>query len=144
MTATVHIGVQWIVSGVVLVILVSLVAAGLVYVIKRVLPQEKREAEFEAIGFVFAVIGVLYAIALAFVVIDVWQGNSSTEAEVYREAHALVEQYRYAGTLPGPQGAQIQQPAREYADHVLAEAREARLGAFEYVLARFGQMARGG
>jgi hypothetical protein len=42
----------------------------------------------EVAGFKFSVIGVLYAVLLAFVVIAVWQNYSNTEIAVRNEAKA--------------------------------------------------------
>lgn len=105
--------------GLLLIVGVSVVAAGLVLVVERLLPKEHREGDVEAIGFVFAVVGVLYAIVLAFVVIDVWTKMSAAEADVYREANALVEEYRYAEGLADTRGAEIQRLSRAYATLVV-------------------------
>lgn len=119
MTAIVHIGVQWIVWGGLLTVLAGIGAAGLVLIARRLMPKERREAEVEAIGFVFAVVGVLYAIVLAFVVIDVWAKMTVAENEAYREVRALIEQYRYAETLAEPERSEIQRLSTEYVNHVL-------------------------
>ncbi|HCU50988.1 MAG TPA: hypothetical protein DGG94_14525 [Micromonosporaceae bacterium] len=111
---------QVVLWGLLLIVLVGLGATVMVFLARKVMPTaERKEGEVEAIGFVFAVVGVLYAIVLAFVVIDVWTKMTATEENVYREASALVEEYRYAQNLPDPQRQEIQLLAREYANHVV-------------------------
>lgn len=119
-TVTVHTVVaQWVIGGIVLLVLVSVAAAGLVFVARRFFPKEPRETEVEMIGQVFAVAGVLYAIVLAFVVIDVWEKMSAAEETVYREAGAVIEQYHFASSLPDAQRSEIQRLSRAYVAHVL-------------------------
>lgn len=105
--------------GFLLVIVVSAVACGLVVLMDKLIPADRREVDAEAIGFVFAIVGVLYAIVLAFVVIDVWTKMTEAEANVFREANALVEEYRYAQSLPDAQRLEIQRISQDYATQVI-------------------------
>ena len=54
----------------------------------------------EVAGFKFAVIGVFYAVLLAFVVIAVWEDFRQTEATVRDEAKAAVDLHRITFALP--------------------------------------------
>ena len=54
----------------------------------------------EVAGFKFAVVGVLYAVLLAFVVVAVWQNYSNTESAVRNEAKAIVDLDQLADELP--------------------------------------------
>ena len=51
-------------------------------------------------GFILAVIGVIYAVLLAFVAIGVWERFQLAEARTYEEAGALTTVYRDAGSFP--------------------------------------------
>ena len=62
--------------------------AGLVLV-QRLVPPERREEQNDVAGFIFAVLGVAYAVLLAFVVIAVWQDYETAQTNVEREAHEL-------------------------------------------------------
>ncbi len=55
----------------------------------------------EVAGFKFAVVGVFYAVLLAFVVIAVWEEFRDTEAAVRDEAKAVVDLHRVAHALGG-------------------------------------------
>jgi Protein of unknown function (DUF4239) len=62
------------------------------------------EAHHEVAGFILAVVGVVYAVLLAFVVVIVWQEFDNARADASREASSLLAVYRDAGLLtpPGP------------------------------------------
>lgn len=72
----------------------------------------------EVAGFKFAVIGVFYAVMLAFVVIAVWEDFRKTEAAVRDEAKAVVDLYRITFALPAGGGAEIRQHLLDYANDV--------------------------
>lgn len=71
----------------------------------------------EVAGFKFAVVGVFYAVMLAFVVIAVWQNYSDTEKAVRNEAKAAVDLYHVALAFPD-QGEEIQAGVRRYVEEV--------------------------
>jgi hypothetical protein len=72
----------------------------------------------EVAGFKFAVVGVLYAVLLAFVVIAVWEDYRDTEAAVRNEAKALVDLHQVANVLPDPGGSSIRRHLIAYAKQV--------------------------
>jgi uncharacterized membrane protein len=71
---------------------VLVAVAGLVLV-QRLVPPERREGQNDVAGFIFAVLGVAYAVLLAFVVIAVWQDYETTQTNVESEAHELAGVY---------------------------------------------------
>lgn len=73
----------------------------------------------EVAGFKFAVIGVFYAVMLAFVVIAVWEDFRKTEAAVRDEAKAVVDLHRLTFALPVEGGAEIR-------DHLVAYTNDVR------------------
>ena len=54
----------------------------------------------EVAGFKFAVVGVFYAVLLAFVVIAVWEDYRDTETAVRNEAKALADLHQVSYGLP--------------------------------------------
>jgi hypothetical protein len=54
----------------------------------------------EVAGFIYAVIGVVYAVLLGFTAIIVWEQYDQVEAVVEREANELADLYRDAQTFP--------------------------------------------
>ena len=72
----------------------------------------------EVAGFKFAVVGVLYAVLLAFVVVAVWQNYSNTETAVRNEAKAIVDLDQLADELPEPGKTLIHRHLHSYAKEV--------------------------
>ena len=94
--------------------------AGLVLV-QRLVPPERREEQNDVAGFIFAVLGVAYAVLLAFVVIAVWQDYEAAQTNVESEAHELAGIYFLASRLPEPERTRIQDLAQTYARVVVEE-----------------------
>jgi len=99
---------------------VLVAVAGLVLV-QRLVPPERREGQNDVTGFIYAVLGVAYAVLLAFVVIAVWQDYKTAQANVESEAHELAGVYFLASQLPEPQRTTIQDLAKTYARVVVEE-----------------------
>jgi uncharacterized membrane protein YccC len=99
---------------------VLVAVAGLVLV-QRLVPPERREGQNDVAGFIFAVLGVAYAVLLAFVVIAVWQDYKTAQTNVESEAHELAGVYFLASQLPEPERTRIQDLARTYARVVVEE-----------------------
>lgn len=74
----------------------------------------------EVAGFKYAVVGVFYAVLLAFVVIAVWEEYRDTETAVRDEAKAVLNLHRVAHGLPGESGAAIHKYLLAYISDVRA------------------------
>ncbi len=109
-----------IVSGLLWVVGLSLVSGAIVLLVQRFAPAERPEAHIEATGFVFAVVGVLYAIVVAFIVIAVWDTMNQARDDAYHEASSLTDVYWYAQTVPEPNRTEIQRLCRDYTTTVIA------------------------
>jgi hypothetical protein len=93
---------------------------GLVLV-QRLVPPDRREEQNDVAGFIFAVLGVAYAVLLAFVVIAVWQNYETAKTNVDTEANELAGVYFLASRLPEPQRTHVQDLARTYARVVVEQ-----------------------
>ena len=93
---------------------VLVAVVGLV-VVQRLVPPDRREAQNNVAGFIFAVLGVAYAVLLAFVVIAVWEDYKTAQTNVESEANELAGVYFLASRLPEPQRTHVQDLARTYA-----------------------------
>lgn len=96
----------------------ALVSLG-VCLIHKHWPYAKRKEHNDVAGFVFAGIGVMYGVLLAFVVIIGWEGLSSARTITYTEADQLADVYWMSRSLPSPQGPAIQGLALQYAHAVI-------------------------
>jgi hypothetical protein len=99
---------------------VLVAVAGLV-VVQRLVPPERREGQNDVAGFIYAVLGVAYAVLLAFVVIAVWQDYETAKTNVESEAHELAGVYFLASQLPEPERTRIRDLVRTYARVVVEE-----------------------
>jgi multisubunit Na+/H+ antiporter MnhB subunit len=88
-------------AGVVVVGSIVLLALAIGYVVGKFTSREVRNAHNDRAGFILAVIGVIYAVLLAFVAIGVWERFQGAETRSYDEAGALANVYRDAGSFPG-------------------------------------------
>jgi hypothetical protein len=77
------------------------------------------ESHNDVAGFIIAVIGVLYAVLLAFVVVISWQGFDNASQTASGEAQLVVGLYRDASAF-GPQTANIRRELQSYAQLVVA------------------------
>jgi len=72
-------------------------------------------------GFIYAVVGVIYAVLLALVVIAVWEEHEAAKATAGAEANELAEVFWLARRFPEPDGPRLQELARSYARVVVEE-----------------------
>ena len=77
---------------------VSTLVAG--YLVARYTPGDIRLEHNDRAGFILAVIGVVYAVLLAFVAIGTWERFNQAEARSYEESEALATVYRDAESFP--------------------------------------------
>jgi len=89
------------------------------YLVGRFTSHEIRTAHNDRAGFILAVIGVIYAVLLAFVAIGVWDRFQQAQAGSFEEADALATVYRDAGSFAG--GARLRGILRAYASSVANE-----------------------
>jgi hypothetical protein len=89
--------------------------------VQRLVPVTMREENNDVAGFIYAVLGVIYAVLLALVVIAVWEDFGRARVTVEAEANALAEIAWLADALPEPEGRELQELARSYAEEVVEE-----------------------
>jgi Protein of unknown function (DUF4239) len=72
----------------------------------------------EVAGFKFAVVGVFYAVLLAFVVVAVWEDYRDTETAVRNEAKALADLHQVSYVLPDEAGSKLRMHMAAYIKQV--------------------------
>ena len=102
------VGVLMPVVGILIVVGISLLAAGGAIVLERLVPAKRREPHNEVFGFVYAVMGVLYGVILGMVMVSAWNRVDAARADTYREADAVLQLYWYGQSLPQPQGGEVE------------------------------------
>jgi len=91
---------------------------GLMLVTRTIYGVDRLSLNNEVAGFKFAVIGVFYAVMLAFIVIAVWEDFRKTEEAVRDEAKAVVDLHRVTFALPVAGGAEIRKHLIAYTNDV--------------------------
>jgi hypothetical protein len=74
-------------------------ALGGLLLVRRNVELSRLEAHHEVAGFILAVVGVVYAVLLAFVVVIVWQQFDTARTEADREATIVLALYQDAAVL---------------------------------------------
>ncbi|MEV6972353.1 DUF4239 domain-containing protein [Kitasatospora sp. NPDC093806] len=96
----------------------AVVALGLRLLPRRP-PGKGRAPSNEVAGAIFAMVGVLYAVLLGFVVIVVWEAADAARDTTFREADHLAGLYWNSRQFPGPEGTRLTDLTLEYAHTVI-------------------------
>jgi hypothetical protein len=108
-----------IIYGVLVVGGVCLLALGGFELVQRLVPASSRQQHNDVAGFIYAALGVIYAVLLALVVIAVWEEYGAAGITVEQEANSVAEIFWLGHRLPEPTGTQVQELARSYAEEVV-------------------------
>ncbi|HEY7036414.1 MAG TPA: DUF4239 domain-containing protein [Thermomicrobiales bacterium] len=110
-----------VVGGIVIVggsLLLTLLA---VVLVRRLVSHQTLARHHDVAGFVYATIGVTYAVILAFVVIAVWENYAATREVADREASAVGVLYRLANGFPVRQRSAAHEALLGYAEAAVEE-----------------------
>src|SRR5215207_10070322 len=105
-----------------LIVAVAIVAAvGGLLLVQRLYSTELRKQANEVAGFIYAVLGVAYAVLLGLMLIAVWEKWNAAENITTDEANQLAGIFYYAHALPQSEGRHIQELVRSYSQVVVEE-----------------------
>jgi len=90
-------------------------AIGGLVLVQRLVPIERRLEHNDVAGFIYAVLGVAYAVLLGLMVVAVWQDWQAAQDSATQEANELAAVFWLAHGLPEPEDRLIQELARDYA-----------------------------
>jgi len=99
---------------------VLLSLAGLA-IVRRVVGPARLQPHHDVAGFIFAILGVIYAVLLAFVVIVVWEQFEGAGEKVMKEANTIATMYRVAHAFPTPIERKIKGELHEYSEVVISQ-----------------------
>ena len=94
--------------------------AGLILV-QRLVPIELRKQHNDVAGFIYAVVGIAYAVLLGLVVVAAWEQYQIANDTTEREANELAELFWLGQRLPPAEGRRLQELTRSYARVVVDE-----------------------
>ena len=81
-------------------------------IVRALVPNDLLREHNELAGFIFAVIGVIYAVVLGFVAVGVWERYVVAEDRTYDEASSITAVYRDAGSFSN--GVLLRRDVRSY------------------------------
>jgi hypothetical protein len=93
---------------------ITFVAIAGALLVRRWVTVEVLERHNEVAGFIYAVIGVLYAVLLGFTAVIVWERFDQAQAEVEKEANELGDLFRDAQTFPDDVRRELETKLRSY------------------------------
>lgn len=108
-------------TGLMIVAVATLVAVGGLVLVQSLVPTERRKQHNDVAGFIYAVLGVSYAVLLGLMLIAVWEQWNAAQDVASDEANELAGIFWFAHALPQPEGRHIQELARSYAEVVVEE-----------------------
>ena len=104
--------------GVLLIVGIPLATVAVQALIRRIAPGIVAGEHNDVAGFLIAVVGVVYAVTLAFIVIVTWEEFRDARAVVDREAGALRSLYRDSQSLPEPSRSRVADLVVRYGEEV--------------------------
>jgi uncharacterized protein DUF4239 len=104
-----------------LVVVMPALAVGGALLVRRVIGSDVLARHNDVAGFIYGVLGVVYAVLLGFTAIIVWEQFRKAQEGVELEANALVDLYRDAQVFPVEVRGQIETRLRDYARLVVEE-----------------------
>jgi hypothetical protein len=96
-----------------------LVAAVVTLLIRRRVREPSGESHNEVAGFIFAAVGVLDAVLLAFIIFALWEAYGTAARAVAQEAATILATARYNTTVPEPVRHELLGGLRTYTEIVL-------------------------
>jgi Protein of unknown function (DUF4239) len=108
-------------TGLLIVAVATVVAVGGLVLVQRLVSTERRKQHIDVAGFIYAVLGVSYAVLLGLMLIAVWEQWNAAQDVASDEANELAGIFWFAHALPQPEGRHIQELARSYAQVVVEE-----------------------
>lgn len=104
-----------IIGGMVLVAVVGFV------VVHRRIAVHVRHAHNDVAGFIYAVVGIMYAILLAYVTIIVWEQFDAANSVVELEATNAYNIYHVVDQFPDPYRSEVQELDKQYVETTINE-----------------------
>lgn len=100
------------------VLVVTGAAVGGHILVRRFIPHQVLEKHNDVTGFVLAIVGVIYAVLLAFVVVIAWESFNTSESNAQTEVTAASDLYRLSKTFREPEQKALRDELIHYAQLV--------------------------
>jgi hypothetical protein len=93
-------------------------AVGAHWLFRRIVPSKRLIPHQEVAGFLVAVVGVLYAVVLGFIVVTTWSAYDTAQVNADLEAGDVGDAFGFAHMLPEPRRSDLRKILAEYAIRV--------------------------
>jgi len=110
----------WLLCFIMVVLYVGISVISLL-IIRKIYPHYKCKLHNDIAGFIFATLGVIYAVLLAFTVIIVWQDFDKAENITISEANCIAALYRDATPFPAEFRAELKSDLTNYVNAIINE-----------------------
>jgi Protein of unknown function (DUF4239) len=94
-------------------------AIGGMLLVRRSVTLSTLESHNQVAGYIYSVVGVVYAVLLAFIAVVVWQQHTQVQSQVEQEANQLGDLYRNAQVFPEEVRTRLQNQIRAYSRSVV-------------------------
>lgn len=108
-------------EAIIFVIAVAGTAVGGLLIVRRRVSHAALSKHNDVGGVVFSIVGTIYAVVLAFVVVVTWEALGDADERAAQEAGVLGDVIRDAGLFPDPEGTELQAELVEYTHAVIDE-----------------------
>jgi len=106
-------------TGMAIVVFSVLASWGGLYVFDRFVHVSIRSRHNDVAGFIIAIIGVVYAVLLAFIAVAAWQSYDAANSVVQSEASLIGNLFRDSIAVDEPARSEIRQDVRDYLNLVI-------------------------
>jgi hypothetical protein len=96
-------------------------ACGGHFLVRRSFPRADFIEHNEVAGFIFAVVGVFFAVLLAFLTVIVWENFAQAEQRAQTEVDAATDVWRLSRHLPPADARRVRADLRGYTESVIAD-----------------------
>jgi protein-S-isoprenylcysteine O-methyltransferase Ste14 len=107
--------------GLLMIFLFMLAAVAGLVLVQRLVPIGVRQQHNDVAGFIYAVLGIAYAVLMGLVVVATWEQFRTASDTVEHEANELAELFWLGHRLPDTEGHRLQELAQSYARVVADE-----------------------
>lgn len=108
-----------VILGIAIVALAVIMSVAGLLVVRRLVPHHKLKLHNDVAGPIFATLGVVYAVLLAFVVVIVWESFDKSKLNVEKEANCISDLYMDAEVFSADFKTEVRGLLTEYTDVIV-------------------------
>ena len=107
--------------GIIIVSTYVLLSIAGLFIIRKFHPPQKLKLHNDVAGFIFATLGVIYAVLIAFLVVITWQDFDEAQKNIAKEANYLASVYRDSSPLPAAIRNELKNNLADYVDSIVTD-----------------------